>query len=319
MKKILLFVSVLTLAAACVDQDFDLDKIDDSDFALGNDNSEFMLPLANITVLTNALESASTVEPLRGMFVEADEWLPSSYDKLDFALLSSESGRDDYLQKIIDDLFVEFQADNAKCETVAARIEESYYSNIDIPAEYGTDIHAYVIENLKNNSTYNEKIKQQVTDLASAHLDALYSVEPVETELDGLDIDESVIDALTGEGSKLEIYGTIDNYVPFDCKGTLVIKSSDQTDSSDDYYDYGYYFDPVEIEINLDYHKTATELRRVEITRDVLNGLSRGATLSVSFMPSAYYPRQTLPEDNKAAMKMTLKLYKKGGLNISDL
>ena len=324
MKKILLFVSALSLATACIDQDFDLDKIEDLDFALGNENSEFRLPLANITVLSEALEGANTVASLSDMFAEADIWLPSSCNVLDLALLRDENSRgvNSYINSLVDELFGELKTNSQKREKVATLIADQYSGSMTVPpvlAQQGVSLHDYIALYL-TDPDYSADIKQSISDLASAHLDALYAVEPVDTQLDGLDIDEGVIDALTGEGRALQLYGSVANYIPFDCTGILVIKSSASSDEYDDeYYNDYYYFDPVEVEINLDYHKTETELRHVEITRDVLNGLNSGATLSVSFMPTTYSPGQILPANDDSALEIALKLYKKGGLNISDL
>ena len=317
MKKILLFVSALSLATACIDQDFDLDKIEDSDFALGNENSEFRLPLANITVLSEALEGANTVASLSDMFAEADIWLPSSCNVLDLALLRDENSRgvNSYINSLVDELFGELKTNSQKREKVATLIADQYSGSMTVPpvlAQQGVSLHDYIALYL-TDPDYSADIKQSISDLASAHLDALYAVEPVDTQLDGLDIDEGVIDALMGsdedseDDSSLELYGYATNYIPFDCEGKLEISSI-----------YGG-FEPITLTINLVYGKAETEIKGVKITKEVLNGLRDGSNLSVTFTPTTYYPGQILPANDDSALEIALKLYKKGGLNISDL
>ena len=64
------------LMTACVDRDYDLSDLDFDNVAIGDENSEFRIPLATVQVSMD--EIAENGVNIEAIFREADIWLPSS-------------------------------------------------------------------------------------------------------------------------------------------------------------------------------------------------------------------------------------------------
>ena len=62
------------LMTACVDRDYDLSDLDFDNVAIGDENSEFRIPLATVQVSMD--EIAENGVNIEAIFREADIWLP---------------------------------------------------------------------------------------------------------------------------------------------------------------------------------------------------------------------------------------------------
>ena len=72
------FLSLLCIFSLCVgcDKAYDLNKIESGDVTIGNDQSEWIMPLAQITVGMDELQDGSA--DIRAIFDEVDIWLPTT-------------------------------------------------------------------------------------------------------------------------------------------------------------------------------------------------------------------------------------------------
>lgn len=75
MKNFLFLLCILSLCFGC-DKAYDLNKIESGDVTIGNDQSEWIMPLAQITVGMDELQDGSA--DIRAIFDEVDIWLPTT-------------------------------------------------------------------------------------------------------------------------------------------------------------------------------------------------------------------------------------------------
>ncbi|WP_416994755.1 hypothetical protein [Alistipes putredinis] len=105
------FLSLLCIFSLCVgcDKAYDLNKIESGDVTIGNDQSEWIMPLAQITVGMDELQDGSA--DIRAIFDEVDIWLPTTLpgnaEWVDIVRLSSDGTYlDGMLEALIDEMLV---------------------------------------------------------------------------------------------------------------------------------------------------------------------------------------------------------------------
>ena len=307
MKKFLLFAAAVVLATGCVDNDYDLENEDFEDFEIGNSDTEFRLPLATITVKGDAI--GGTYDSLENIFNEADTWTPSEYKELSLTKLANKDQA--YLDKIITDLLADVKTDAAKRRDVIDRIvASSSYANAinsSMPKNPQTGEPLYSIEDYIDNhfDEFEEDSRDVLYEIVDKHLESLTTcISSITQELKGFNIDEGVINALANNSESLKIYGTVKSALPIDCIGNFSLATRGEEGRE-------LFGTP----LNMNYGKI-TDID-VNISGDGLRGLVEDMDLTVSFAPTTYYPRNTLPGDDDNAVEMELKIYKKGGLNFN--
>lgn len=108
MKNFLFLLCILSLCFGC-DKAYDLNKIESGDVTIGNDQSEWIMPLAQITVGMDELQDGSA--DIRAIFDEVDIWLPTTLpgnaEWVDIVRLSSDGTYlDGMLEALIDEMLV---------------------------------------------------------------------------------------------------------------------------------------------------------------------------------------------------------------------
>lgn len=108
MKNFLSLLCILSLCFGC-DKAYDLNKIESGDVTIGNDQSEWIMPLAQITVGMDELQDGSA--DIRAIFDEVDIWLPTTLpgnaEWVDIVRLSSDGTYlDGMLEALIDEMLV---------------------------------------------------------------------------------------------------------------------------------------------------------------------------------------------------------------------
>lgn len=105
------FLSLLCILSFCIgcDKAYDLNKIESGDVTIGNDQSEWTMPLAQITVGMDELQDGSA--DIRAIFDEVDIWLPTTLpgnaEWVDIVRLSSDGTYlDGMLEALIDEMLV---------------------------------------------------------------------------------------------------------------------------------------------------------------------------------------------------------------------
>lgn len=125
MKRILLLCLTGLLVLSCVDDAYDLGRLDENGVAVGDDGSCFEAPLVTVTVLLDDIHD--TEGSLQEMLAEADIWLPSQLpdgaDYVDFQRLYTD---DAYLGGLTGALVDEMGRDEGKQEKVADLVWRCY-------------------------------------------------------------------------------------------------------------------------------------------------------------------------------------------------
>ncbi len=70
-----LFLFAAALASSCIDNAYDLSNVNTDDVTIGDEDSEYRLPLATVYVSMSELNEGGA--DIKTLFDEADIWLPS--------------------------------------------------------------------------------------------------------------------------------------------------------------------------------------------------------------------------------------------------
>ncbi|MFI3320567.1 MAG: hypothetical protein SNH01_07300 [Rikenellaceae bacterium] len=142
-KNLLLIIAATTMLASCnVNEDFDLSNVDTDNIEIGNEDSEFSLPVANFkinvneeaaalsstdstptVVLSRASDGSSIGDNISEVLETADAWLPSN-TTLDIAKLASDDATVSRTEsdRIVDLLLAELKTSEDKRMTLAEKI-----------------------------------------------------------------------------------------------------------------------------------------------------------------------------------------------------
>ena len=123
MKKLVTLLLFGAFALSCTDKAYDLSQIETGDVAIGNDDSEFRMPL--LTVFEPMADLAADGKEIQAIFDEADIWLPTAATAVDLVRLDSDP---DYRTQLIAATVAEMHTSDAKLKAVIALSFEQYYA-----------------------------------------------------------------------------------------------------------------------------------------------------------------------------------------------
>lgn len=298
MKKILpLYLLCGICATACVDESYDLNKIDTGNIAIGDESSRFEIPLVKVLVGMDNLNSDDQT-PIDELFNEADTWLPTQLPDQD------ENGPFIFVQRLTDD---------AKLDDVATLLSERYYDSFAslLPGVTPENFKETFKEAFRNNEMLHEQLVGQVELLASNYLSTLeVNLSGLSYDIEHIDISDEIIDMLTDnldpEGTPdsrntLHIAGTIDNKLPLSLTATPVLTPTDVTFTAD-------------IAANRD----GNEFPETQLFAEDLRTIVRGITIDISVVLDKYYPGKGFERrsdaDEQTQLQIDLHLIKRGGL-----
>lgn len=93
MRKLILLLLSGMLSTACVDKDYDLGNIDTDNIAIGDEGSQFRIPLVKVLVSKDEIKNnGGNIEEI---FREADIWFPSQLPDGKFVDLVKLQDKDD--------------------------------------------------------------------------------------------------------------------------------------------------------------------------------------------------------------------------------
>lgn len=318
MKRLFLSILLLVVAVSCVDQAYDLSKVDGDDFAIGSDQSEFEMPLVNITLTAKQLiaESDESDSDIIEIYQEADIWLPTNLpggaQYVEVLLLQEDF---DYMQSILVALFEEMKVSEAKrvavCDLIAEKYREEFISvlpesvpgevvemiEMETPEEAGT-----IIVELFMDESLQEEIFDSISLVAEYHLtdmqvsDVVYEVGDLGL---GSDVEDMIKKNLDPKGTEpavnaLYMSGTVDSDFPF---YLLLDPHIDGTE-----IDLG----PVRVT------EQVLPIEEVRLYTQDVEVIFRGTTLTMPLRITRYYPKQGISEQNE--VHIHLKLRKTGSL-----
>lgn len=320
MKRFVLAIVLMVGLVACIDESYDLSKIKGDDIAIGNEQSEFEMPLADVTLRASQFvtESDKIDSNVVAIYEESDIWLPTKLptgtDYVDIVKLEEDIT---YLESILEALFAEMEQSEAKrkavCELVATSHRNDFIEAIGtkLPAQIVDQIEtvsdkdaAALIEQLFLDHTLQENITHSIADVAKGRLTEM-QMKDVVYEIGNLglsdEVEQMIIDNLDPKGvepavNALYLSGTIDCEFPF----TILVEP--RVDGTN---------------INLGKLYVSNDLVNIEEVRlyaDDMLTLCEGATMTLPVRILRYYPHHGFGD--KCEVHIHLQLRKTGHLQL---
>lgn len=306
MKKILLLCFIAAAGVACVDDDYDLSKID-SDFAIGGEGSVFEIPLATVRITLAKLGQEQSGANIRDIYEEADIWLPErtpdGVPYFDVPKLVGDT--DGYLAATVELLCDQMADDHEKRDQVAALIGGKYADEFDAELPAGVSVEEF-IRDYYDDGLFREQIASAVGKLAQGYLTHI-QIDPVYYDLPKLDVSSDVYDMLvdnlddqcvSNPKNALYIYGEVSSTFALDF---LAAPELERTVIA---------FEPFPVT-----SVAPTEIEALRIFRDDVTVLFKeGTVIRIPISVERYYPRRGF--DDGQRIELRLHLRKMGGLTL---
>jgi hypothetical protein len=316
---------ILGIMVSCIDKDYDLSQIETDGITVGNDQSEFSLPVATIHFTSrNICNQAEEGEiSLKKIYDEVDIWLPATLTEgKEFVEISRLLGNQQfdqvYFDKLIHDINEEITKIEQKRELIALHIATHYrnrfinlITEFDIPNE---NVIATSLENATDQEAaqiiaelimeYSEQTKQVVAEIFTVFLTKLSLVD-IHTTVPKLNISSDVRDMILDnlDDSSVDnpinclyIYGTAANQFPFEFE---IIPSIEDAD-----IDFG----------TIIVNQGTADINPIRIMRNDMEALLDGFTIKVPISTLRYYPHKEFTDDTE--FNITLKIRKTGALKL---
>lgn len=320
-----LLLCIAAVMFSCIDKEFDLTNIETDDVAIGNNQSEFEMPLATIlftseNICSNTDEGYSSIKML---YDEADIWFPTTlpnnaeYIEI-YRMLDNGHYNTDYFHSIVHALKLELQQNKAKLEQISAHIATKYRNSfvnalysLDSPEIdlYGNQIldaddataKAIITELILN---YADQAEQAVEAVFIRFLGKLH-LDDINTQIPAINLSKDVRDMLLKNLDD----SSVEN--PVNC---LYI-------SGKAHNEFPFYF-----QINAQIVDTAINfgdivvntgdntIDEVRVMRNDMQRLLDGATLKLSLITLRYYPHHPFTDDTK--VNISLQVRKTGALQL---
>lgn len=314
MRKFLLLLLSATLSTACVDKDYDLKDVDTDNVTIGDDESEFRIPLAQ--VLVSMKEIADNGTDIREIFREADVWLPSplpgNLNRVDLQELQTSQSA---VNTLLDALEAQMLTDDSKIDAVAEELcKEEYFDTfrdlLTLPA--GTAPETFIpvfISAFRGDEALRDLLGAEVKNVARTYLTTL-DVEPIVYEVGHIDISDDVVDMLSDNldpkttanpKNTLHLEGMIANRLPVSLHIDPV-------------------FDPTQItfDVDIEAHTLENAIPSTRLFADDLRQIVGGITIRIPVTMHYYYPgTNNFPEDSEHPVVIDLRLVKHGGLKLN--
>ena len=118
MRKFLPFLFAAALASSCIDNAYDLSNVNTDDVTIGDEDSEYRLPLATVYVSMSELNEGGA--DIKTLFDEADIWLPSPLPgNAAYVDLRELQNTPETITPLLDALIDQMMDDDAKITAVA--------------------------------------------------------------------------------------------------------------------------------------------------------------------------------------------------------
>ena len=317
MKKLFFVLLCGACATACVDNDYDLGKVDTDNIAIGDETSCFEAPLAEISVSMTEINSDNNIR-IDEIFNEADIWLPTQLPDQD------DNGRFVYVQRLLNDqayrndnllplLIDEMVTNPDKLDKVADLLQAKYYTSFSelLPGVSQQEFKSAFVTVFSTNETLRELLAAQVRTLANDYLTTLdVNMDDLSYAIDRIDLSDDVINMLADNldpaetpdpKNTLHLAGSIDNRLPV----TLQISPS--------FPPTQIVFTPTTIAANTD----ANELPETRLQADDLRTIVRGITVNIPLVLEKYYPGKGFGDslsEEESQVVIHLHLIKRGAL-----
>ena len=277
MRKFLPFLFAAALASSCIDNAYDLSNVNTDDVTIGDEDSEYRLPLATVYVSMSELNEGGA--DIKTLFDEADIWLPSPLPgNAAYVDLRELQNTPETITPLLDALIDQMMDDDAKITAVADLLAEKYLSTflpLLPPNTDPADFKPGFIEDV----TYDIgkiDIGGDVVDMLCENLDSEGTPNPKNT---------------------LHLYGSITSALPVSLR--LVP-----------------YFSPTNVRFDVTVEPGKTnEIRETQLFESDLRQIIEGAEIILPVSLEKYYPGYDFTSDQQIVI--TLRLIKRGGLKLN--
>ena len=304
MRKFLPFLFAAALASSCIDNAYDLSNVNTDDVTIGDEDSEYRLPLATVYVSMSELNEGGA--DIKTLFDEADIWLPSPLPgNAAYVDLRELQNTPETITPLLDALIDQMMDDDAKITAVADLLAEKYLSTFLPPNTDPADFKPVFIEAFRNMPMLHDRLSGEVKSLAGSYLTEL-KVQDVTYDIGKIDIGGDVVDMLCenldSEGTPnpkntLHLYGSITSALPVSLR--LVP-----------------YFSPTNVRFDVTVEPGKTnEIRETQLFESDLRQIIEGAEIILPVSLEKYYPGYDFTSDQQIVI--TLRLIKRGGLKLN--
>lgn len=307
MRKFLPFLFAAALASSCIDNAYDLSNVNTDDVTIGDEDSEYRLPLATVYVSMSELNEGGA--DIKTLFDEADIWLPSPLPgNAAYVDLRELQNTPETITPLLDALIDQMMDDDAKITAVADLLAEKYlltFLPLLPPNTDPADFKPVFIEAFRNMPMLHDRLSGEVKSLAGSYLTEL-KVQDVTYDIGKIDIGGDVVDMLCenldSEGTPnpkntLHLYGSITSALPVSLR--LVP-----------------YFSPTNVRFDVTVEPGKTnEIRETQLFESDLRQIIEGAEIILPVSLEKYYPGYDFTSDQQIVI--TLRLIKRGGLKLN--
>lgn len=316
MKKISILLLCALGATACIDAEFDLSKVDTDNIAIGDNESQFEVPLLKVFVGMDELNGTNG-EIIDELFAEADTWLPSQLPDQDgngyFVQIPQLAENGEYVDGLIEDLIAQMVVDPVKLNQMATLLQEKYYDEFSslLPSTPQEEFKTVFVEQYTVNEELRRKFDEKISELAFKYLTGLeVSLSGLTYEVERIDISDDVVDMLTDNldseevadpKNTLHMSGTVDNRLPISITASALFAPTDVSFTAT-------------IEANCE----AGELPETRLFAEDLLTIVRGLTIEIAVGLDKYYPGKGFDrgsdEEIQPQLTINLHLIKRGAL-----
>lgn len=309
MRKLILLLLSGVLSTACVDKDYDLGNIDTDNIAIGDEGSQFRIPL--VKVLVSKDEIKNNDGDIEKIFREADIWFPTQLPDDKFVDLVKLQNEPAYVNTLLRTLREEMQTSDAKLASVVDLVWDKYAAdflpllNLTAPDEqtfktaFKTAYH--------NDASLRERLADEVNALARTYLTGSLGIDQLEYEVGHIDISSDIVDMLADnldpEGTPnarntLFLYGQITSGLPLSLRLDPRLSPTEVT---------------FQVEVGVD--KTSNDIPETQLFAEDLRQIVEGITIRIPMTLTEYYPGKGFSDDQYQIV-ISLSLLKNGGLKL---
>lgn len=318
MKKFYALILLCVVSStACVDLEYDLSKVSTDDIAIGDESSQFEVPLLKVYISMDELNGTDG-DAIDEIFNEADIWLPSQLDQDEngkYVLVQQLVENSEYVNQVLSALLGQMASDSEKLDQVASLLQEKYYTEFSslLPGVSAEEFKDEFIRQYIDNERLRQLLNEKIEELARGYLTGLEVSLPVLTySVDRIDLSDDVIDMLVKnlDGKEvaepkntLHMAGTIDNRLPVSITASPV-------------------FTPTEVSFTaqIEANRDGNAMPETRLFAEDLQTIVRGLTIEIAVNIDKYYPGKGFDrgtagdEQTQPQLTINLHLIKRGAL-----
>ncbi len=309
MRKLILLLLSGVLSTACVDKDYDLGNIDTDNIAIGDEGSQFRIPL--VKVLVSKDEIKNNDGDIEKIFREADIWFPTQLPDDKFVDLVKLQNEPAYVNTLLRTLREEMQTSDAKLASVVDLVWDKYAADflplLNLTAPDEQTFKTAFKTAYRNDASLRERLADEVSALARTYLTGSLGIDQLEYEVGHIDISSDIVDMLADnldpEGTPnarntLFLYGQITSGLPLSLRLDPRLSPTEVT---------------FQVEVGVD--KTSNDIPQTQLFAEDLRQIVEGITIRIPVTLTEYYPGKGFSDD-RYQIVISLSLLKNGGLKL---